>query len=240
MASPNLNIPDMTASQLQKDATANSAFADLDQATQDNVVKDVSSTGSLTVTAAEFEDNFLLVLDDTADDISAGFTLTVPDGKRFFMVENATDFVATVDTTTTGTQVTVLPGQKKAIVSKGTDLMVVGVGDAVEFRAFVNGTPGASQIILQHVVTKPFTLAIGLPNSQGYAKVVATSAAAFDVNKNGSSQGTFDWDTVNEEATFTFASSVSFAIGDRLDIVAPATPDASLADIAFTIVGTRD
>jgi hypothetical protein len=40
-------------------------------------------------------------------------------------------------------------------------------------------------------------------------------------------------------ATFSFASEVTFAAGDRLTVIAPGTQDASLADISITFKGTR-
>lgn len=38
-------------------------------------------------------------------------------------------------------------------------------------------------------------------------------------------------------ATFIAASAVTFDPGDQLTVVAPATPDATLADIAVTLAG---
>ena len=40
-------------------------------------------------------------------------------------------------------------------------------------------------------------------------------------------------------ATFTFASEVAFAAGDRLTVLAPSSQDASLADISITFLGKR-
>ena len=40
-------------------------------------------------------------------------------------------------------------------------------------------------------------------------------------------------------ATFIAASAVSFALGDVLTVVAPGTPDATLAHIGFALAGTR-
>ena len=39
-------------------------------------------------------------------------------------------------------------------------------------------------------------------------------------------------------ASFTMASATSFAGGDVLTILAPGTPDATLANLAWTLTGT--
>jgi hypothetical protein len=42
------------------------------------------------------------------------------------------------------------------------------------------------------------------------------------------------------DATFVLASDTSFAAGDLMEIVAPASADATLADLVFTLAGGKD
>jgi hypothetical protein len=76
--------------------------------------------------------------------------------------------------------------------------------------------------------------------SQGGALVASTGTATFDIQKNDVSMGTMVF-TSDDEATFTTTSGTakSLAPGDYLSVIAPASPDATLADIGFTLFGDR-
>ena len=67
-----------------------------------------------------------------------------------------------------------------------------------------------------------------------------TSTATYTIKKNGSSVGTI---VVSTGGVVTFTSSgglaVTFNSGDRMEIDAPTPQDATLADIATTLSGTR-
>ena len=67
----------------------------------------------------------------------------------------------------------------------------------------------------------------------------ATSSTTFDIKKNGSNVGTADWAGAAQVATFTMGSETIFDAGDVLSVHAPSTPDATLADIALALKGTR-
>jgi hypothetical protein len=79
----------------------------------------------------------------------------------------------------------------------------------------------------------------GLTNSQGVAGTAATAQTDFDIKKNGSSVGTMRFAAAGTTASFIMASQTSFAAGDILTLVAPASPDATLANIGFALAGTR-
>jgi hypothetical protein len=51
--------------------------------------------------------------------------------------------------------------------------------------------------------------------------------------------GTITFATSTSTATFSFAAEVTFAAGDRLSVIAPASPDPSLADLSITFNGRR-
>lgn len=123
-------------------------------------------------------------------------------------------------------------------------LRVNAAANAVEFidasytpAVYVPSTPTNSQLCLKFMAVVPFTLPASLTGSKANATTAATGAVSFTIYKNGASQGTINFAASGTNATFTFASDVSFAAGDILEIVAPATADATLADIAISLKG---
>jgi hypothetical protein len=122
-----------------------------------------------------------------------------------------------------------------------TDYTLTGDG-AVQGPAYVSGSwvasPGASQVIERYIFATPVTLPAGLAGSYGAAGTAATASASFTIKKNGSTVGTMDYAASGTSASFTMTTATSFAGGDVLTIVAPASPDATLANLAWTLAGT--
>jgi hypothetical protein len=120
-------------------------------------------------------------------------------------------------------------------------IAVVETADAAEppadwpFRR--EGTPGASEVLLRAVLARRTRLAANFATSRGHAGITATAQTDFDVRRNGTSIGTVRFPAGSATATFIAASAVTCEPGDRLTVVAPATPDATLADIAVTLAG---
>jgi hypothetical protein len=92
---------------------------------------------------------------------------------------------------------------------------------------------------MRYPFPRPAIFPAGLTNSKGVAATAATAQADFNLLKNGVSFGTMRFAVAGTAATFIAASQASFAIGDVLTVVAPATPDATLANIGFALAGTR-
>jgi hypothetical protein len=113
---------------------------------------------------------------------------------------------------------------------------------AVAVPAYVSGAwsgnPGASQVVERYVFAAAVTFPAGLPGSYGTAATAATAAAGFSIRKNGAAVGTMDFAAGATAATFTMTADTAFAGGDVLTIVAPAPPDASLGNLAWTLSGT--
>jgi hypothetical protein len=107
-----------------------------------------------------------------------------------------------------------------------------------DVAVFFDGVPGADADILRFVAGRAFFFPLTLPNSAAHARVAATAAYSLDIRRNGVSIGSIDWAVGANAATFTFASNQQFTAGDRLSIVAPSTPDATLEDIGITLAGT--
>ena len=108
--------------------------------------------------------------------------------------------------------------------------------------AFYPGLPSASAILLRVPIARAVTFPANFADSRGSASANATGSTAFDIQKNGgASVGTMTFAAGASTATFTSSggASVSFAAGDYLSVIAPATPDATLADVGFVLAGTR-
>lgn len=102
----------------------------------------------------------------------------------------------------------------------------------------IEAAPGASMVILRLVAVRAFTLPASLTGSQAKSGVNATVSTTFTLLKNGSSFATCAWSAAGSTGAYTAASSTSFAAGDVLTVTAPTVPDATLAQIAFCLVGT--
>lgn len=105
--------------------------------------------------------------------------------------------------------------------------------------AMISGVPDASAVCLRYKFPREVTFAAGLAPSQGVANVAATADTDFDIQHNGVSVGTMTFVTAATAATFDMASETVFDAGDVLTVIAPSSPDATLADISFVLAGTR-
>jgi hypothetical protein len=92
---------------------------------------------------------------------------------------------------------------------------------------------------MRFVAVRAFTLPASLTGSQGDAGTAAGASTVFSIKKNGTEFGTATWATSGTDATFAAASSTTFAVGDILSIVAPASVDSTLADISITLNGSQ-
>lgn len=102
-----------------------------------------------------------------------------------------------------------------------------------------SGAPAANAE-LRFLVARAFTLysVANLPSGVAHqckAVTAATASTTLTIRKNGSSIGTMVFAASGTVATFTVASNVTFASGDVLSIIAPATPDTTLANVDITL-----
>jgi hypothetical protein len=101
------------------------------------------------------------------------------------------------------------------------------------------GAPSAGLVLMRYPFPRAATFPAGFTSSQGVAGIAATGQSDFDLKKNGTSFGTMRFAAAAMIPTFIVASAVSFAIGDVLTVLAPLTPDATLAHIGFAFAGMR-
>ena len=108
-----------------------------------------------------------------------------------------------------------------------------------DLGASVAGVPAASQVLIRFPFPRAVSFPASLTGSQGVAAVAATATTDFDIRKNGSSVGTMRFSASGTVASFIAASAFSFSAGDVLTVVAPASPDATLADVGLALKGAR-
>jgi hypothetical protein len=107
---------------------------------------------------------------------------------------------------------------------------------AYHLTHFAAGQPASGAVILRHVFSRAARLPAGAMPSRAIAGIAATGSSAFALLKNGTSIGTVQFAAGEAAASFALAAAVDFAAGDVLAIAAPDPQDATLADIALTLV----
>lgn len=117
----------------------------------------------------------------------------------------------------------------------------IGGGGPVPYDigAQMTGAPSASLVMLRYKFPRAVTFPVGLTDSQGTAGTAATAQTDFDLRKNGVSVATMRFAAAATSATFIMASQQTFVATDVLTVIAPASPDATLANISFVLAGTR-
>jgi len=110
-----------------------------------------------------------------------------------------------------------------------------------DVAGFFSGIPSASALVIRIPLARAVSFPANFSGSHGVAGTAATASTVFDVQKNGASIGSITFAIAGTVATFTTTggTSKSFVAGDILSIVAPASPDATLADFGFVLAGTR-
>ena len=100
------------------------------------------------------------------------------------------------------------------------------------------GQPAANEVVFRHALARRVRLEADFARSVGAAGTAATADADFDVRRNGNSIGTIRFGTGATTPTFTTTAAVTLESSDELVVVAPASIDASLADLAVTLAGS--
>jgi hypothetical protein len=101
------------------------------------------------------------------------------------------------------------------------------------------GPTTANLVVQRYVFAGTVMFPAGLTGSQGAAGVAATATTTYSIKKNGTNVGTMAFAAGAVIATFSTPSATTFMAGDILTVVAPASPDATLANLAWTLVGSQ-
>jgi len=177
-------------------------------------------------------------------DVPANYTGAASKTVKVNSAGTALEFVTVTPGATAFTGLSDVPtsysGQalKKVRVNSGATALEF-VDEPFAVNCTWNGVTTASLVLIHLPIPVAVTFAAAFAGSYGVATTAATAQTDFDIQKNGSSVGTLRFAAGATSATFIAASPVSFAAGDVLKLVGPATPDATLATLGLTLKGVR-
>ena len=244
MANSTTNIDGVIQSQASKEVTINAFF---DAASPSTLYGRRQST-TTGLTFGYYGGN-VTKSDGTLAQISNGTLALTASTTNYIVAQKSDGAVSTATTTTNWNNrsaywrlYSVVTGT--VTVTSYTDAREIGamtVSTPFDAVMFFPGAPTASAIVAQVVAARPLFFPGNLSGSVGYGKTAATASTVFDVKKNGSSVGSITFAASGTVPTFstTASAAIALASGDRLEVIAPATPDSTLANISFTLAGTR-
>ena|SRR5579863_8536204 len=128
--------------------------------------------------------------------------------------------------------------QSLAACTAYTHTLTGAGGAAMVVSGSYTGPTTPSMVVQRYVFARPASFPAGLSGSQGRAGTAATGTLTYTIQKNGSNIGTMAFAASATSASFTMTAATAFAIGDVLTIVAPASPDATLAAVFWSLLGT--
>ncbi len=135
-----------------------------------------------------------------------------------------------------GAAVAYTAGTNVSIV--GTVISVPNANMPYDIAGSILSKPAASAVVMRFVAVRAFTLPAGLTGSLSKSATAATASTVFSLQKNGAQFGTMTYAAAGTTGTFAAAAQTSFAIGDILTVVAPASADATFNDCEFTLIAS--
>lgn len=220
---------------------ANNGFTDLDAAMGEFVNVALTATPHVLTDAQSFH---AATINFTG---SPGSTVTVefPAGTgRSWRVTNSTDDDSLILLKVTGSSATPLnlgPRSTVLVVADETDLLD-GESRVYDVSSFYNGVPGNGEVIFKMRFPRRVTFPENFLGSKGVPVTVATANANFDIKRNGVKVGTMQFGTGASTPNFSddLGGPITFVEDDVMDIQAPGSADATLANFGFTFVGVRE
>ena len=111
-------------------------------------------------------------------------------------------------------------------------------GTPYDLIAATYGTNSASEVVFRFKSPRALVMPTNFTGSTAVSGTSATASATYIIQKNGSQVATVIFGAGSTTGTFSTQSAISIAIGDQIKIIAPATADATLADIDISILAT--
>jgi len=162
----------------------------------------------------------------------AGAGATVAFGRVAVSGESTVEADSALDT------LTLVAGPNITIsTDAGTDSIAITATPPYDILCGIVGKPADGEVVLLFVAPRSFRIPANAAGSRLKAGTAATGTSVFSIRKNGSEVLTATVAASGTTATFS-GSQTDVAAGDVLKIVAPNTTDATLADIAITLVAT--
>jgi len=236
----NLGMILMETGQLDKEVVLNDALGILDSVLAGTLTHNMTANSDYTLnTATDEQYNLALKITDTSVYLTANKNIILPDNQQLHIAWNSMgNGYSLVFKTLSGTGVTIADGEKKLIFSDGTNIQFIAGLQTLEYPVdifyFEPGVTTNSQLVFVYPITRQTEFPVDLSGSQVIANTAATASTVFSLKKNGTQFATITFAASGTVATFVAASSTTLSPGDYLTLVAPASADASLADIGFT------
>lgn len=237
----NLDLEQVAENQASPEVTVNDATLRLGMALTESF--DVDLTGAnQTILRGQFQATMKFYLHGVSTTRSVTLGTTVPK-KSLSVFECAAANTNAVSLICGATTLSLKPGRLYLVSTDGTAdglkaFDVGGVSEPRDVSVFVPGTMQDGQLLYSTKSQRAWSLPINLTGSFATGTDAATAATTVTLKKNGSSIGSVVWGTGDTDATFTFASAVSFAVGDVFTIEIT-TADATLANVSFDLLGSR-
>jgi hypothetical protein len=257
-------MPEISVSQSQKEVTANETFRVVDALCQCTVIdKDLSdapgspSDGDTYIVgpSPSSGDDWDGETDHIAYYSSSYWVFHVPEeGWRVWVQDEDEAYVYASASAGWIKETELLVGEFIDLADapssySGQDLKLVRVNSgatALEFAdnkydigGSYNGKPPASYVLLRFVAARAIDYADDFAGSQGYVDTAPAATKSFLIKVNGVQVGTMQFALGANTATFTTSSgALQLAAGERLTVEAPASQDATLADLFFTLKGS--
>lgn len=174
-----------------------------------------------------------------------GINATSISASALLQIDSTTQGFLPPRMTTTQRNAIASPAEGLVVYNTTTDTLDVYNGSAwggaqpYDVGGMVSGAPSASLVCMRYPFPRAVAFPSGMTSSQGVAGTAATAQTDFDLRKNNVSFGTMRFAAAGTVASFIAASATSFAASDVLTVVAPASPDATLANVGFSLAGTR-
>lgn len=228
MPTPYLNLTQVSAGQNNKEVTINADLLALEQATQGQLVVDMSA-GDVLLSVPQYTRNALFV----ASGLAADQVLTVPNdvgagantAHRLFAVFNNSSFNVSVAITGGAGSINISPSFGVFIASDGNELTLIlsSFTASGTIGMFLPGAQEPSEVVMEYIAAgNGFTLPAGLSSSRGRCISPPLDDVEFIIAKNSVPIGSVLFAGSASTATFSLASANTFSAGDYLSIISPA------------------